>query len=40
MYGQVTPFVVKHGEVVEIMINNHPNNLHPWHLHGRHLQVL
>lgn len=40
VYGQVNPFVVKHNEVVEIVINNHHNNLHPWHLHGHHFQVL
>lgn len=40
VYGQVNPFVVKHGEVVEIVINNHHNNLHPWHLHGHQFQVL
>jgi iron transport multicopper oxidase len=40
VYGQVNPFVVKYGEVVEIVINNHHNNLHPWHLHGHHFQVL
>ncbi|KAJ5958183.1 Multicopper oxidase type 2 [Penicillium vulpinum] len=40
VYGQVNPFVVKYGEVVEIVINNHHNNLHPWHLHGHQFQVL
>lgn len=40
VYGQVNPYVVKYGEVVEIVINNHHNNLHPWHLHGHHFQVL
>lgn len=40
VYGQVNPFVVKHGEVVEIVINNHHPNLHPWHLHGHQFQVL
>lgn len=40
VYGQVNPFVVKYGEVVELVINNHHNNLHPWHLHGHHFQVL
>ena len=40
VYGQVNPFIVKGGEVVEIVINNHHNNLHPWHLHGHQFQVL
>ncbi|KAJ5148876.1 hypothetical protein N7448_000454 [Penicillium atrosanguineum] len=40
VYGQVNPFIVKYGEVVEIVINNHHNNLHPWHLHGHQFQVL
>ncbi|CAG8029710.1 unnamed protein product [Penicillium nalgiovense] len=40
VYGQVNPFVVKHNEIVEIVINNRHNNLHPWHLHGHHFQVL
>jgi iron transport multicopper oxidase len=40
IYGQVNPFVVEYGEVVEVIINNHHNNLHPWHLHGHQFQVL
>ncbi|KAL2838445.1 Cupredoxin [Aspergillus pseudoustus] len=40
VYGQVNPFVIQYGEVVEIVINNHHDNLHPWHLHGHHFQVL
>ncbi|EAW14605.1 multicopper oxidase abr1 [Aspergillus clavatus NRRL 1] len=40
IYGQVNPFVVEYGQVVEIVINNHHGNLHPWHLHGHHFQVL
>lgn len=40
VYGQVNPFVVKYGEIVEIVINNHHNNLHPWHLHGHQFQVI
>ncbi|OGE57042.1 hypothetical protein PENARI_c002G04897 [Penicillium arizonense] len=40
VYGQVNPFVVKYGDIVEIVINNHHNNLHPWHLHGHQFQVL
>ncbi|CAI7570555.1 unnamed protein product [Penicillium pancosmium] len=40
VYGQVNPFVVQYGEIVEIVINNHHNNLHPWHLHGHQFQVV
>lgn len=40
IYGQVNPMVVSYGEVVEIVINNYHNNLHPWHLHGHRFQVL
>ncbi|KAJ5241234.1 Multicopper oxidase abr1 [Penicillium citrinum] len=40
VYGQVNPIIVKHNEIVEIVINNHHNNLHPWHLHGHQFQVL
>jgi iron transport multicopper oxidase len=40
VYGQVNPFVVNYGDVVEIVINNHHDNLHPWHLHGHEFQVL
>jgi len=40
VYGQVNPYVVKHNDVVEIVVNNQNNNLHPWHLHGHQFQVL
>ena len=40
IYGQVNPIIVRQGEVVEIVINNHHANLHPWHLHGHQFQVL
>jgi len=40
VYGQVNPFVLKHNEVVEIIVNNNHNNLHPWHLHGHDFQVV
>lgn len=39
-YGQVNPIVVERGQVIEIVINNHHNNLHPWHLHGHQYQVV
>ncbi|KAF2671312.1 hypothetical protein BT63DRAFT_423525 [Microthyrium microscopicum] len=40
VYGQVNPIILKHNEVVEIIINNKDSNLHPWHLHGHNFQVL
>ncbi len=40
VYGQVNPFIIEYGEVVEIVINNDHNNLHPWHLHGHQFQVI
>lgn len=40
VYGQVNPMVANYGEVVEIVINNHHPNLHPWHLHGHQFQVV
>ncbi|TKA51718.1 hypothetical protein B0A49_08949 [Cryomyces minteri] len=33
-------FVVKPGEVVEIVLNNHDGGGHPWHLHGHNFQVI
>lgn len=40
VYGDVNPLILKHNEVVEIVINNFHNNLHPWHLHGHQFQVI
>lgn len=40
VYGHVNPYVVKHNDIVEIVINNLNSNLHPWHLHGHQFQVL
>jgi iron transport multicopper oxidase len=40
VYGQVNPIMIKYNETVEIIINNHNFNLHPWHMHGHHFQVL
>ncbi|KAJ5884713.1 conidial pigment biosynthesis oxidase Abr1/brown 1 [Penicillium taxi] len=39
-YGEVNPYVVNYGDVVEIVLNDHHNNIHPWHLHGHQFQVL
>jgi len=40
VYGNVDPFVFKHNEIIEIVINNLHTNLHPFHLHGHKFQVL
>lgn len=40
VYGQINPYIVKHNEIVEIIINNRMPSLHPWHLHGHQFQVL
>ncbi|KAK4164825.1 putative iron transport multicopper oxidase FET3 [Cladorrhinum sp. PSN259] len=40
VYGQVNPFVVEYGEVVQIVVNNQDEATHPFHLHGHHFQVL
>lgn len=40
VYGNVNPYVINYGDVVEIVINNYHGNLHPWHLHGHQFQVL
>ncbi|KAI0427174.1 multicopper oxidase [Xylaria sp. FL1042] len=34
------PLVVKHDEIVEIIINNYDTGGHPWHLHGATFQVI
>jgi iron transport multicopper oxidase len=36
----VHPFVVKYGDVIDIVINNKDAAVHPFHLHGHHFQVL
>ncbi|KAK5634915.1 hypothetical protein RRF57_010627 [Xylaria bambusicola] len=41
VYGvNSVPFVIKHGQVVEIIINNFDTGGHPWHLHGTTFQVI
>jgi iron transport multicopper oxidase len=40
VYGDVNPIILQHNEVVEIVINNYHDNLHPWHLHGHQFQVI
>jgi iron transport multicopper oxidase len=40
VYGQVNPFIVSMGDIVEIVINNNHSAIHPFHLHGHQFQVL
>jgi iron transport multicopper oxidase len=40
IYGQVNPFVINEGDVVQIVVNNLDAASHPFHLHGHHFQVL
>ncbi len=40
VYGNVNPFIVNYGDIVEIVVNNHDAAVHPFHLHGHHFQVL
>ncbi|OTB09252.1 putative ferroxidase [Hypoxylon sp. CI-4A] len=39
-YGQVGAFVAEYGDVLEIIINNNNDAIHPFHLHGHQFQVL
>ena len=41
VYGvNSNPFVLKYGDVIEVVIQNKHENLHPMHLHGHQFQVL
>ena len=40
IYGDVNPFVVSYGQVVEIVINNKDASIHPFHLHGHQFQII
>ncbi|KAK2000242.1 multicopper oxidase [Colletotrichum falcatum] len=40
VYGAVHPFVIQYGDIVDIVINNKDEGIHPFHLHGHHFQVL
>ncbi|KAK0728667.1 multicopper oxidase like protein [Lasiosphaeria miniovina] len=40
IYGQVNPAIVNYGDVVQIVLNNYDEALHPFHLHGHQFQVL
>jgi len=39
IYGDVNPFVVNKGDIVQIVVNNHDAAIHPFHLHGHQFQV-
>lgn len=36
----INPFVLEHGEVVEIILNNNDPGKHPFHLHGHNFQTI
>ena len=40
IYGQVNPFIIDDGDIVQIVVNNLDVAAHPFHLHGHHFQVL
>lgn len=41
IYGKWTnPFVLEHGQVIEIVLNNDDSGKHPFHLHGHAFQVI
>lgn len=41
VYGiNTNPFVLKYNSIIELVINNRHENLHPMHLHGHQFQVL
>ncbi|KAK8112015.1 uncharacterized protein PG998_008472 [Apiospora kogelbergensis] len=41
VYGQNSiPLLIKSGEIVELIINNHDAGSHPWHTHGYNFQII
>lgn len=40
IYGDINPFVISYGEVVQIVINNKDEAIHPFHLHGHQFQIV
>ena len=41
VYGQYTnPFVLKKGDVIELILNNNDGGKHPFHLHGHNFQAV
>ncbi|TID17902.1 putative urea active transporter 1 [Venturia nashicola] len=40
VYGGISPYIVRYGQVVEITIINDTPVPHPWHLHGHSMQII
>jgi len=40
VYGQIHPFIVNEGEVIQLVVNNLDAAIHPFHLHGHQFQLL
>ncbi|KAB5518103.1 iron transport multicopper oxidase FET3 [Coniochaeta sp. 2T2.1] len=40
IYGPVNPFIVSSNDIVDIVINNRDDAIHPFHLHGHQFQVM
>ncbi|KAL1964569.1 hypothetical protein VTN77DRAFT_6866 [Rasamsonia byssochlamydoides] len=41
IYGEFThPFVLKHNDVIQVVLNNGDTGSHPFHLHGHNFQVI
>jgi iron transport multicopper oxidase len=41
VYGMYTnPYILKKGQVVEIILNNDDGGKHPFHLHGHNFQII
>lgn len=40
VYGDVLPFIVNQGDVIDLVVNNLDSAIHPFHLHGHQFQVL
>ncbi|KAB5511198.1 iron transport multicopper oxidase FET3, partial [Coniochaeta sp. 2T2.1] len=40
IYGAVNPFIVSSNDIVDIVINNRDDAIHPFHLHGHQFQVM
>ncbi|RDI83024.1 hypothetical protein Vi05172_g6809 [Venturia inaequalis] len=40
VYGEIAPYIVPDGNIVEITIINDTPAPHPWHLHGHSMQII
>ncbi|SCV02253.1 LAMI_0G17282g1_1 [Lachancea mirantina] len=41
IYGDnINAFVLEHGEVIELVVNNYDDNRHPFHMHGHNFQII